>query len=249
MQVIAALGALVVVDSIFALRTTAHPFEWLLFAALAVLTGSFSMKIASVSASLTVNDTFLITTALLFGPAPATLAAALDTFIVTRRRGHAPIRQLMNTATAALGMWTGSHLFFWLTGVPPLAQAHAPVGQLIFPLFALAAVYFLMNSGLIAIAIGLEARKSPVQIWRQHFSWLTVHCLAAASVSFCLVLLIYQVSLSAVLVVLPLLVVLLSRCGRHSAGSRMRAPISRIWIACISRPSRRSRWPSTPKTT
>jgi hypothetical protein len=48
-----------------------HPYEWLLFAALAMLTGSFSLKIASISASVTVCDTFFVTTALLFGPAPA----------------------------------------------------------------------------------------------------------------------------------------------------------------------------------
>jgi predicted cobalt transporter CbtA len=38
-QVIAAVGAAVIIESIFALRTTAHPFEWLLFVGLAVLTG------------------------------------------------------------------------------------------------------------------------------------------------------------------------------------------------------------------
>src|SRR5713226_9369247 len=116
-QAIAAIGAAVIIESIFALRTTSHPFQWLLFVGLAVLTGSFSMKITSISASLTVSDTFLITTALLFGPAPATLAVALDTFIVTWRRRHAPLRQVLNTAAPALAMWTGSHVFFWMSGV------------------------------------------------------------------------------------------------------------------------------------
>src|SRR6266550_1121078 len=147
----AVLGAAVIIESILALRTTTHPFEWLLFVGLAVLTGSFSMKIASISASLTVSDTFFITTALLFGPAPATLAVALDTFIVTWRRRHAPLRQVLNTVAPALGMWTGSHVFFWLSGVAPLAQMHVPVGQLVLPLFALAVVYFLVNSILIAV--------------------------------------------------------------------------------------------------
>jgi putative nucleotidyltransferase with HDIG domain len=236
-QVVAAVGALVIVESIVSLRTTTHPFEWLLFVALAVLTGSFSMKIASISASLTVSDTFFITTALLFGPAPATLAVALDTFVVTWRRHHPPLRQVLNVVAPALGMWTGSHVFFWLAGIAPLAQAHAPVGQLVFPLFALAAVYFLLNSGLIAVAIGLETRKSAVQIWRQHFSWLSVHCLAAASVSFCLVLLIYQVSLSAVLVVLPMLVVLhltlQSSFGRLEDARTHLAHLDRLYLSTV----------------
>src|SRR5204862_332694 len=143
---VAVLGAAVIIESILALRTTTHPFEWLLFVGLAVLTGSFSMKIASISASLTVSDTFFITTALLFGPAPATLAVALDTFIVTWRRRHAPLRRALNSATPALAMWAGSHTFFWLAKVPPLAEGPASIARLMLPLVALTAVYFLLNS-------------------------------------------------------------------------------------------------------
>src|SRR5688572_15832433 len=207
-RVVACIGALAILESLVALKTTSHSYEWLLFALLAVLSGSFSMKIASISASVTVSDTFFITTALLFGPAPATLAIALDTVVVSMRRGHARERVAFNTATVALGMWAGAHTFFALAGIPPLSQGRAPVEQIIFPLIVLTTVYFVLNTGLIALAIGLDVRKSPLEIWRQHFSWLTVNYFAAASVSFCLVLLIYQVSLSAVIVVLPLLVVL-----------------------------------------
>jgi hypothetical protein len=156
--VVAAVGAAAIVESLFALRTTAHPFEWLLFVALATLTGSFSMKIASINASVSVSDTFFFSTALLFGPAPATLAVALDTFVVSWRRRHSPIRRMLNAATPALAMWTASHVFFWLAGVPPLAEAQAPIARLMLPLVGLTAVYFLMNSGLIAVAIGMETR-------------------------------------------------------------------------------------------
>jgi hypothetical protein len=38
-------------------------------AALAIATGSFSVKIASVVATISISDTFFITLALLFGPA------------------------------------------------------------------------------------------------------------------------------------------------------------------------------------
>ena len=234
---VSAVGAGVIVASLFALRTTAHPFEWLLFAALAIATGSFSMKIASVDASVSVSDTFFISTALLFGPAPATLAVALDTFVVSWRRRHTPIRRALNSATPALAMWAGSHAFFWLAKVPPLAEAQASITQLMLPLFGLTAVYFLLNSGLIAIAIGMETRKSALQIWREHFSWLSVHTMAAASVSLCLVMLIKGVSLSAVLVVLPLLVVLhltlRSSFGRLEDARSHLAHLDRLYLSTV----------------
>ena len=104
-------------------------------------------------------------------------------------------------------MWAGSQVFFWLTGVPPLTHSLAPITQLIIPLLAFSAVHYVINSGLVAMAIGLDARRSPFAVWREHFLWLSANYFASASVSFCLVLL-YQISLMAALVVLPMLVVL-----------------------------------------
>ncbi len=236
-RVVACIGALAILESLVALKTTSHSYEWLLFALLAVLSGSFSMKIASISASVTVSDTFFITTALLFGPAPATLAIALDTVVVSLRRGHARERVAFNTATVALGMWAGAHAFFAVAGIPPLSQGRAPVEQIIFPLIVLTTVYFVLNTGLIALAIGLDVRKSPLEIWRQHFSWLTVNYFAAASVSFCLVMLIYQVSLSAVIVVLPLLVVLhltlRASFGRLEDARTHVAHLDRLYLSTV----------------
>ena len=75
-QIVAVAGALAIVQSLFSLYVLPHRYEWLLLAALALLTGSFSMKAGPARASITVSDTFFITTALLFGPAPATVASA-----------------------------------------------------------------------------------------------------------------------------------------------------------------------------
>ena len=236
-QVVATLGVLVIAQSLVALQTTPHRFEWLFFAALAVLTGSFSMKIGSVSASVTIADTFFITTALLFGPAPATLAIALGSFVASWRRGHARDRVAFNTATTSLGMWAGSHAFFLLAGVPPLTEAPAPAAQLILPLVLLTAVYFLTNSGLIAIAIGFDARRSPIAVWREHFLWLSASYFASASVSFCLVLLYYEASLMAAIVFVPLLVVLhltlRASFGRLDDARQHLAHLDRLYLSTV----------------
>ncbi len=57
-----------------------------LFAFLALVTGSFTIKIASIEATMSASDTFFITSALLFGPAPATVALALDSIVMSWRR-------------------------------------------------------------------------------------------------------------------------------------------------------------------
>ena len=98
-------------------------------------------------------------------------------------------------------------------------------------------MYFLTNSGLIAIAIGLDARRSPLAVWREHFLWLSVNYFAAASVSFCLVLLMYQSNLLAAIVFVPLLVVLhltlRSSFGRLDDARQHLAHLDRLYLSTV----------------
>ena len=117
------------------------------------------------------------------------------------------------------------------------------------PLVCLTAIYFVLNSGLTAAAIGLDLGESPLRIWWRHFSWLSLSYLAAGSVAFCLILLIQGASLFATALVLPLSSSSSSRSGPRSAGSTTRGGIWRRPTGCIGRRSKRSRWRSTRKTT
>ena len=231
------VGAVVILQSIVSLQTTPHRYEWLFFAALTAVAGSFSLKIGSISARVTISDTFFITTALLFGPAPATLAVALGTLVSSWRRGHARERVTFNTCTCAFAIWTGSQVFFWLAGVPPLTQAVSPVVQLVTPLLALTAVYFVSNTGLIAVAVALDARRPVLAVWREHFLWLVATYFAAASVSFCLVLIMYEAGLPAAILVLPLLLVLhltlRSSIGRVEDAREHLEHLDRLYLSTV----------------
>src|SRR5690348_12688589 len=85
-RLVVAAGAGVIAVSLFGLPHAPEPLAWLLFTALAVATGTFTMKVASVQATISVTDTFFISSAMLFGPGPATISVALDSFIVSFRR-------------------------------------------------------------------------------------------------------------------------------------------------------------------
>ncbi len=234
---VTAVGALVILQSLVALQTTPHRYEWLFFAALTAVAGSFSLKIGSISARVTISDTFFITTALLFGPAPATLAVALGTLVSSWRRGHARDRVAFNTATCAFAIWAGSQVFFYLAGVTPLTHAATPVVRLVVPLLALTAVYFTANTILIAIAVALDVKRPVLAIWREHFLWLVATYFAAASVSFCLVLLMYEAGLAAAILVLPLLLVLhltlRSSIGRLEDARSHLAHLDRLYVSTV----------------
>jgi putative nucleotidyltransferase with HDIG domain len=204
---VVAAGAVVLALALASLRHAPHPLEWSLFALLALVTGSFSVAFVSVAASITVSDTFVIASALLFGPAPATIALAADCVILSWRRKLGWTRLAFNAAGPPLSLWCSAKVFFLVAGVPPLAVSDVPVSHLILPLLLLILLYFVLNSGLTAIAVGLEAKQSPIEVWRRHFLWLGQGYFASGSVALCLILIVRQAGPLAVTVILPVLAI------------------------------------------
>ena len=235
--VVTAIGAAVILHSLAGVAFVPRPYEWMLFAALAIATGSFSVKIASVVATISISDTFFITLALLFGPAPAAIAVAVDSLIMSWRLGHAWRRIMLNMAAPAVSIWAGAQVFFLIARVPALAHSDVAVGSLIAPLLLMTLIYFALNSGLIATAVGLESGQSPVDIWRRHFQWLGIGYMASASLAFCFVLLIQQVSFLAAIVILPMLAVfhltLKASYGRLEDARRHLADVDRLYLSTV----------------
>lgn len=232
-----AVGGLVVLASIAGLAEAPHLVEWFFFALFAILTGM--IRIASIEASISVSDTFFITSAMLFGPAPATVALALDGFVFSWRRRHSWQRVAFNAVAPALAMWAAAHAFFALSDVRPLSVAieHVVVGGLLLPLLCLTVIYFLLNSGLTAVAVGLESGRSAFQVWRSHFLGLALAYLAAASVALCLVVVIQQVGPLAVAVILPVVAIfhltLRASFGRLEDANRHVTQIDRLYKSTV----------------
>ena len=237
-HVVVLAGTVVLVAAAFDAMRTPHTVRWLALAGLAMVTGLFTLSFASKSAKIAIHeDTFFITTALLFGPGPATLAIAASAVVFCLRR-RMPARRIgFNTATLAVSMWAGSHAFFLAAGFEPLSQSRPSLEALVLPLLAMTAVYFTLNSGLTAVAIGLDTRQSPVQIWRRHFQSLSINYLAAASLAFCLIVLIQQAGMIAVVVAIPLLVVfhltLRSSFGRAADAGRHLTDMDRLYLSTV----------------
>jgi putative nucleotidyltransferase with HDIG domain len=237
LRIVMSVGAGVIVLSLVGAVRTPHPVEWVLFAILAILAGCFPIKVAAVIAIGSISDTFFIALALMFGPAPATIVVAIDSCIISWRRNYPWRRIVFNTAAPAASMWAGAHAFFLIARVPPLAHNDVRIGPLILPLLALTTIYFLLNSGFLATAIGLESRQSPIEIWRRHFQPLSIGYLASASLAFCLILLIQQVGFMAAVVIFPLLTVfhltLRASFGRVEDAHRHLGDLDRLYLSTV----------------
>jgi putative nucleotidyltransferase with HDIG domain len=228
-------GAGLLAHSMWRIAIAGSP-EWLLFALFGVLTGSFTIRISTVEACISVADTFFIAAAVLFGPAAATMALALDTLVLSWRKKHPPLRIAFNVAAPAFSLWVAAQAFFLLARIAPLSSGHLavpPVG----PLLAFAGLYFLLNSSLIAVAVALESGKPPLAVWREHFMWLGVGYFAAASMAFCLTFITQQLGLGAIAIVLPVLIVFhltfRASFGRLDDARRHVTEVDRLYTSTI----------------
>lgn len=234
---VCAVGAVVVGVSVLQLPSSPHAFEWSMFAAMALLAGRLLIKFPGVDAHLSVSDTFFITSSVLFGPAPATVAMAADSLVIGWRRRWRPRQILFNGASAPLSLWIGAQMFFRLTGTGPLFGAAVSVDDVVAPLAVFATVYFLLNSGLTAFAVSIEKCISPLQVWRRHLVAITVNYLAAASAAFFLLMVVQYLSVIALAAVLPLFAIfhmaMRSWTGRIEDAEQHVATVDRLYLSTI----------------
>src|SRR5688572_5123708 len=231
-------GAIVLGLAAWALPSTPHVRDWGVLAALALIASQFPLRVPGRSAWFSISDTFFMTSALLFGPAPATLTIALDSMLMTHAFKTFNLRRfLFNSGAPALAFWVGAQVFFWLSGTEPLFGKGAPIDTLLFPIAAFALVYFSLNSGLTAIAIGLEKRLSPIAVWRSHFAVVSLNYFASGSVAYLLILLTQYLSVFALLAVVPLIAVIhlamKSWSGRLEDADRHIATVDQLYLSTI----------------
>lgn len=240
---VCAAGMAIVLHSILEVSRGTIGYQWFLLAGLTLLSGSFTIRIPTIPARLSVSETFVFTAAILFGPPAATIIVTLDSLIISlwlKKTSRRPSRVLFNMAAPAIAIWVATHVFFIQANVPPLYQAPRPVLSLVVPLLILATLYFLLNSLLIAGAVGFEKRSSPLAIWRANFLWLSLNYFSGASVA-ALLLPYVQDEHGAFLrvagILLPLLLIsyltFKTALGRVEDATRHLTELNRLYLSTI----------------
>ena len=187
-------GSCTVTASAYELFRMPRGYAWLILAVLTIISGSASVKLPSIPASLSVSETFVITSVLLYGAPVGTLIVALDGLIISlwlnprRKEFH---RVLFNMCAPAISIWVSANLFFLFAGIKPLEVERELLGaappldilEFILPLIAFTILYFLTNSWLIAFAVSFETGQSAFHIWNTNLIWLSLNFFCGASVT------------------------------------------------------------------
>ena len=168
-------GCVVLAASIGTLRAAPPDLRWGVLAVLTVVSAQLMLRMPAIPVSFSISDLFIFTAALMYGPAAGAIVAGIDAAVLSSRltlSSRSAERFLFNVSAAALAMAVSSRVFFAVSGAPPFATDSAGVIDHAFALAAFAAVYFLLNTWLVAGAVALASQRGIWRVWRGHFMGL-----------------------------------------------------------------------------
>jgi putative nucleotidyltransferase with HDIG domain len=185
---IVVLGLVAVIASTFQLsqQPLSWHLNWLKLAALTLVSGWLSVKLPTVSASISISETFVFAGTLLFGPSVGAILVLLDAGVLCVRSQYSRRKfrwqqVLFNLGASPLSIWVAAHA----VGITQPTQATdvALNWAFIVTLSLFTAIYFLLNSCFVTIALALESRTSPFEIWRKNFAGIFVNFAGGASIA------------------------------------------------------------------
>jgi diguanylate cyclase (GGDEF)-like protein len=115
----------------------------------------------------------LLAGAIMFGPPGALLLATLVPITQWIQRRGILYRSLMDLGTITLSTVAASIVYAEVSVRLPWSQQ----ALLLLPASLAALCYYLLNHGLLSLAMGLSEKTSPYQIWNERFRWLFVYYL------------------------------------------------------------------------
>lgn len=241
--VVVVLGAAAVVQA--CAQFFVHPigWTWTLLALLTLVSGSATVKLPGLPATVSVSETFVFTSVILFGTAAGTLTVALDALIISLlsyRKGNPVYKILFNVCAVPLAMWLASHLYYQLSPYPlPLHEMKGGIDirAILLPLLAFTIIYYSLNTWLITVAISLEKRLSPITVWKDNFIWIALNYFGGASVAALLVSYTKDLDYTYLLIIVPLIFVLYftfrTSMGRVEDSNRHLSQLNSLYMSTI----------------
>lgn len=240
LSLVIASGLLVVGLSLWQLVKDPPGVEWFVLAALTLFTGSFTVRVPSLQARISVSETFIFTSVLLFGPAAGTVIVVLDALVISfwlDRTKRFALKVLFNGTAPAIAIRLSSEVFFYLSGAEPGQIGREDIARLTGPVFAFTFLYFVINTGLVAGALAVERRESVVRLWANNFPGASVNYFIGSSIAMLIVAYTDQIDITVLSIIIPLLLIsyytFRSTMGRVEDANRHVVQLNDLYMSTI----------------
>ena len=203
---ISAGGLCIFVYAVYVVVTGEPSLNWILLGLVTTLVvGRTTIRIPKTDSTVTLDDTFIFISVLLYGVWPSVVLAGVNALLCSlrfpNRRKVAPF----NAGAMSLSVFAASSLVTLVFGNPQ--QIAADSSRLILAAWSLALVQYLLSSGLVSTVNALRSRKSLITTWRESFLWTWMSYFAGAFAACLIVKLITVISFYAFIVAVPVLAI------------------------------------------
>lgn len=172
-------GAAFVAVSAYRLPYAQLDLKFAAIAAATILIGSrITIRVPRNKSHISISDSFVFLTLLLFGGEAAVLLAAVEAFVSSLRFTGRWLIRFFNAAVMAISMMATSVALKLIVGDITLLRSTFS-RDLIVALCVMALVQYVVNSGLIAISVGLKVGGSFWRSWHS-FLWVSITYVAGA---------------------------------------------------------------------
>ena len=194
-----------------AARMPQQQLDWrflLLLVGMAIIASRLSIPIPHVKGEVTVGDTLIFLTLMLYDGEAAVLMAAVDGLSSSLYVSRKPRVWLFNSAQMAVAtsvtVWTlrlcfGPILDFNRAGNP---------NRVVAAVCVMALVQYLSNSGLVAIYTALKTNQPLYSTWRNSYFWTSLSYFAGASVASIAARLVSDLSVYAAMMITPIVAII-----------------------------------------
>jgi signal transduction histidine kinase len=209
MWTLVSAGAAIVLLSLYQFPFAALDARFFILCIMVVASSVVAIRIPRVSGRITVADTFVFLTMLLYGGPAAVLVSALEgvgaTLIISKR----PRTILFNSAILATStFFTSTALLLMPFGPPVKVIEQGFSANFVMTICVMALVQYVANTSLIAIEKSHKIKESTWLTWKTYYLWTSVTYFAGASAAGIIAILIHRYTFYAVVATVPIILII-----------------------------------------
>ena len=201
-------GAAIVLVSLYELPLRDLDARFFFLCLMVIASSVIAIRIPRVSGRITVADTFVFLTLLLFGGAAAILVSALEGIAATLVISKRPRTILFNSAILATSTFFTVAVLNWTVGPPAQIVDKGFTAAFFGAVCTMALVQYVANTTLIAVEKASKIKESTWYTWRTFYLWTSVTYFAGASAAGIIAIMIRTYGFYAVVATVPIILII-----------------------------------------
>ena len=201
-------GAVIALVSLFLFPFQLLDAQFVFLCLMVIASSLIAIPIPRVSGRITVADTFVFLTMLMYGGAAAILVSALEGIAATLIISKRPRTILFNSAILAISTFFTSAVLNFTFGPPVEIVSQRFTALFIEAICLMALVQYIANTTLIAIEKATKIKESVWNTWRTYYLWTSITYFAGASAAAIIAILINTYGFYAVVAAVPMILII-----------------------------------------